>query len=334
MITTMCINQRQISVTKGPEFVKQVVPCGYCWACLKNRQNDIVGRAMCELHYSTGAYFLTLTYDDKRIAKYARKTGDNRDRTSVIIKKDFQDFLKRHRKGVRGNVLNVRYVATAEFGSKKSRVHFHAILYYSGLTPDITLYKNVHIKSWPWGHVYAKPVTIDSIRYVAKYLTKSRDPKIAEPQSQEWFTYSKRPILGHQSIVDLAWRHAQQKILPHNFRYVPPGYTGHPKMKFNFYGASQNVFWDILEDLWPEHIDVPRGEYIENSWRRYRQHRAQQIWKAHKEKHGFQNMTRDQKIKFLDNADPLRLTKPHSAQVMSALIACENLNYGERQNKT
>lgn len=262
----MCINSRTVWVTEANNYVTQDVACGQCWACRKNRQNDLIGRGMAEMAYSRGAVALTLTYGDDRLSK--RQAYKKR----RIDKSDLQNFLKRWRK----SVGETKYIAAGEYGSVKGRTHFHAVLMTKGELPPMPSRENFRdLDLWPYGNMYADSVNLKALRYVIKYLTKTD-----EANSDEWVTYSKRPLLGHDFFVDLARRHAFEKVVPQNLNYFPPGYTGEPKLKFSMSGKAEAVFIDTLVQLWPDALTVPKSEWVENAFRRHARRIKRQEWGA------------------------------------------------------
>jgi hypothetical protein len=160
--------------------------------------------------------FITLTYDNEHLPEHG-----------TLIKKDFQDFMKRLRKKKRANQAQpIRYYQCGEYGEKFGRPHYHAILFNTnfrdreiiqgqkGLTQSETL-----SKLWGKGHSSIGDVTFQSAAYVAGYVQKkingqkkdAIDPdtglkhyeiitpngEIIEKQ-QEYSTMSRRPgIAGH-----------------------------------------------------------------------------------------------------------------------------------------
>lgn len=260
----MCVRPNYILVTKFEYPERMEVPCRECWACRVNRQNDLIGRGMAERAYADGGVFLTLTYDDKKLHEASQK--------SVIHKEDFQNFMKLWRKWVG----TTRYIAAGEYGSKKGRVHFHAVLFTKGYCP-VYPYKERFWDDqiWPWGHMWAEPVTMKTIRYVAKYLTKQE-----ETGSDEWVTYSRFPLLGYDFCVETAWRAVQKQVFPTDFNYWPPGYSGKPKLKFSFYGKAQEVILDTIFDLWPEARDLPKTEWMEKAVQRYDKLKHRKAWEG------------------------------------------------------
>lgn len=272
----MCVTPKYVIVTKRdycPERIE--VPCRKCWACRINRQNDLIGRGMADRAWVDGGVFLTLTYDDKKLTDPTQ--------TTLIHKEDFQNFMKR----VRYHVGETRYIAAGEYGSKKGRVHFHAILLTKGHCPVYPHEQRFwDDELWPWGHMWAEPCTMRSMRYVAKYLQKQR-----EENSQEWVTYSRFPILGFDFCLETAWRAVEQKVFPRDFNYFPPGYTGHPKLKFSFYGKAQEIILDTIFDLWPEAWELKKTPWMQNAVDRY---------VKLKQRHTWDHLPTEQKLIYLD----------------------------------
>lgn len=108
--------------------------------------------------------FLTLTYAENPVD---------------LVPKDLQDFMKRLRRALEPR--KVRFFACGEYGSKGARPHYHVVLF--GYRPsDLKyfferngnkIYKSAFIaERWTHGFVTVGDVTLDSAKYVAKYLQK------------------------------------------------------------------------------------------------------------------------------------------------------------------
>lgn len=151
------------------------VPCGKCPKCLDTRVNGWIFRMQQHEKISTSCHFVTLTYgtnDDPQ----GRLTPNG---LKTLVKKDYQDFMKRLRNQYRYRAINpetgrykyyydkippIKYFACGEYGAKRQRPHFHAIIYNSD-EQNIT-------KSWPHGFVHIGTVTGASIAYTLKYMCK------------------------------------------------------------------------------------------------------------------------------------------------------------------
>lgn len=133
------------------------VPCGHCMACKIMRAREWHLRLLHELHASglRNCVFITLTYADE----YLPTSG-------TLVKKDFQDFLKRLRK--RLCVSGLKYYACGEYGGQTLRPHYHAILFVESLSQE-TLEG-----LWSQGFVSVKLTDSGSFRYVTGYIEKKR----------------------------------------------------------------------------------------------------------------------------------------------------------------
>lgn len=262
----MCVKPTWVWWAVGPSHERVAIPCGGCWACLKNKTDDLVGRMLCEYSTSDWGRFYTLTYDDRKAS---------REQTQVINKRDWQNFMKRLRKG--GH--KARYLTAGEYGTRKGRAHFHTILTGFGNALPVSEYWNGKdaLSYWPWGHVDIKNVNENTIRYVAKYLTKSKDAKAknsAAPHA-EWVTYSKKPLLGADFILQKAARQAEMKVFPQTFNYSPPGGADRA---YSFYGKAQILFYDYLFALWPEAHSAPKTKWAENAYKRWIRVKQREAW--------------------------------------------------------
>lgn len=261
----MCINPKKIWYYAGPNLKPELVPCKRCWACKKNRVNDLTGRALCEAAESDYALALTLTYDSKKCYSPMQP--------KVIHKQDFQIFIRLWRR----SHTKARYLVAGEYGARKGRAHFHAIIFGQGMPPSIPEQKNTHIPEWQYGHVYAEfAVNERNIRYATKYLVKSLDDKKDEERSEEWVSYSKKPLLGYQHIVQMAERNADAQLFPRNFNYRPPGSA--QNNRYSFQGKAQEVYLDKLFELWPAGILAPKTEWMQNATRRYLKAKMRKIY--------------------------------------------------------
>lgn len=113
--------------------------------------------------------FITLTYNDEHLPP-----------GRGLVKKDFQDFMKRLRKRFS---QPVRYYHCGEYGEELGRPHYHALLF--GLEfPDRKLFKVVRgnrvftsaILDALWGKGFTSigGVTFQSAAYVARYIMKKQ----------------------------------------------------------------------------------------------------------------------------------------------------------------
>lgn len=181
-----------------------LLPCGQCIGCRVQRVNDWTIRCLHEAQMSGLSCFLTLTYDDNNIPP----RGD-------LNYPDFQGFMKRLRRyrAYRGQ-QSPRYFVGGEYGSKKGRPHYHALLF--GFFPDdrvpypteneYPMWSSPTIeKLWGKGRHNFGLVTPESASYVAGYATK----KITGAQAAEHYErcdpvtgelYQVTPEFGRMSL--------------------------------------------------------------------------------------------------------------------------------------
>lgn len=231
----MCIAPSYIWVPAGPTYIKQPKGCGKCWRCKENRINDYVGRCLAEAAYSDWVKFLTLTYRPRD------------DRAELVIHpKHFQKFIRALR--IRG--IKCRYLAAAEYGSKKGRVHFHVILFGNGPEPIISKEdprrwpndERFWPDVWPHGHVHCLTgVSNRAVRYVCKYILKDYG-------QETWYSMSKKPPLGHQYFQDKAKEMVDNDLMPRSFEYKPP--MGRDDRVYMMTGTTRrNYIKAIIEGL-------------------------------------------------------------------------------------
>lgn len=165
------------------------IPCGSCVACRMQKAKEWKIRNCLELREYPEAYFVTLTYDDWHLPRL-------NDGSSVLVKKDFQDFLKRLRK----YIGFVRYFACGEYGDLTGRAHFHAIL-YCHLT-DLSLIgveqyvSGVVSKAWNKGFALIEDVTPGSIAYVSGYVEKKFKADYEKYPVKPFLMMSLKPSIG------------------------------------------------------------------------------------------------------------------------------------------
>ena len=122
--------------------------------------------------------FITLTYDDAHLPL-----------DKSVHKEELQKFFKRLRKEIK---QPIRYFACGEYGEKKNRPHYHAIIFGYDY-PDKTLLtiKNGNAlytsptlaKTWKKGFHTIGHVTFESAAYVARYVMKKHKHDKREPET-------------------------------------------------------------------------------------------------------------------------------------------------------
>ena len=99
--------------------------------------------------------FITLTYDNEHLPK-----------DESIDKDELQRFFKRLRKNYPPKTI--KYFACGEYGDKKKRAHYHAIIFGVGNNHEDKNYT----RNLEKGLTYHGTVTFESARYVTDYVLK------------------------------------------------------------------------------------------------------------------------------------------------------------------
>ena len=172
--------------------IKLTVSCKQCTGCRQENQRQWAIRCIHEASLHLNNIFITLTYNPEHLPQY-----------NTLVKKHFQDFMKRLRKHKKANKYNkIRYFHCGEYGEKNSlRPHYHAIIYNcnfndripvpgkKGLTTSPTLEK-----IWGKGLVSIGDVNFTTASYVAGYVQKKINGKqkdehyqIVDPETGQYF---------------------------------------------------------------------------------------------------------------------------------------------------
>lgn len=168
------------NVADGYIDLPVVVPCGQCSGCRLKRSRDWAVRCMheaslylvpcgcCKPARVHGNCFVTLTYSDEFVP-----------RGGSLVKKDFQDFLKRLRRRFPHD--KIRYFHCGEYGEKYGRPHYHACLfgfdfpdkYQWSVRKGFPVWRSSVLEGlWPYGNSELGSVTFESAAYVARYIMK------------------------------------------------------------------------------------------------------------------------------------------------------------------
>lgn len=174
-----------------------MLPCQKCSECSYKSTLEWAHRIMDESKYHGATCVLTLTYADNPV---------------TLVKKDYQDFLKRLRYYL-DKLYNVkiRYFLSGEYGGKKRRPHYHCIVF--GWKPNDTKLhhynengKPVYISEfvefvWGKGFCSVDDLFFDTAFYCAKYLQKQLSDEVKEKELVPPFVaMSLKPGIGLRYI--------------------------------------------------------------------------------------------------------------------------------------
>lgn len=196
------------------------LPCGHCAVCRKNKRKEMTVRLTNEIESHEHSCFLTLTYKTEELPYVNQKTGEIKryselkkemdsffytdeeylkDWNPTLVKSDLQLFIKRLRKHLtskvkkddgRDYVESIRYFAVGEYGVKKSRPHWHVII-FGWIPSDLevfcnrgqyNLYRSKQVeKCWTEGISIVGECNNSVAKYCAQYVTKKEDKSIIYP---------------------------------------------------------------------------------------------------------------------------------------------------------
>jgi len=191
------------------------LPCSNCIGCRLERSRQWALRLVHEKKFHEKTSFITLTYSDEKLPQ-----------NGSLDVAHFQLFMKKLRKS-EPNLI--RFFHAGEYGEKFGRPHYHAIIFGQDFKQGLdksSITKNPRGDlTWThprldalWGNGIARigEVTFESCAYVARYVTKKVNGKLAKDHYQrvceatgeifslkpEYCTMSRRPGIGKQHFVE------------------------------------------------------------------------------------------------------------------------------------
>jgi len=191
--------------------------------------------------------FITLTYEEEHLPDGSIQYNDDKNPTyclyptppaNTLIKKHFQDFMKRLRKK---NKNKIRYYHCGEYGDLNARPHYHAILFNKDFPDKIPLNNKKDLftseelhTTWNKGFVTTAIVNFDTCAYVSRYIMKKQNGEKAithyvnkegEQILPEYSTMSRRPGIANtwfeQNKDDI---YHKDFITMKGFKMKPPKY--------------------------------------------------------------------------------------------------------------
>ncbi len=161
--------------------------------CLVTKRSVWTGRILMEAKLHKSSCFITLTYADK----YLPAGGH-------LKKSDLQNFFKRLRRCI--EPLKIRYFAVGEYGTKKSRPHYHGVIF--GLDSEYL----IRILPIVWKLGSSEPnsfkpfgdLTEKNARYCAGYVTKKMHSDARGSRPKEFQLSSREPAIGDLFVEKIA----------------------------------------------------------------------------------------------------------------------------------
>lgn len=230
--------KRQIAFKPIPDSSQMQLPCGRCIGCRLERSRQWAQRLVDEKRFHDQSSFLTLTYSDDFLPP-----------GGTLVLRDWQLFLKRLRERV--SPLRIRFFHAGEYGEKRRRPHYHAILFgldfYSGRYDvrvsdrgDETWSHDLVDECWERkGLCRIGEVSFESCAYVARYVTK----KVTGPRAEdhywsydqatgecfdlrpEYATMSRRPGIGcEHALKYLSEIYSRDSVISRGREAKPPRY--------------------------------------------------------------------------------------------------------------
>jgi len=209
------------------------VPCGRCPPCLKNRVDSWVFRLKQQEKVSTHSHFITLTYDTQFVP--ISPNG-----FMTLCRDAFPLFMKRLRKLCPDFKLS--YYACGEYGTKKKRPHYHAIVF--NVPDDSFFFKAWSLNGVPFGSVHVGQVSGDSIAYCTKYMNKTEHIKgfLRDDRVPEFSLMSKGMGKNYVNEKTIAYHNAD---LNRNFLAIDGGF----KIALPRYYRDRIFSKDAMEDM-------------------------------------------------------------------------------------
>lgn len=251
-----------------PDEVFTQLPCGKCVECRIKKAQEWTTRCQAEQMVSRNALFVTLTYNDENLTFTTFKNY----RVPVLVKKDFQDFMKRLRKSLFGNKGgDLRYFACGEYGDRTFRPHFHAIFFNLDL-PDMELFavkkripyyvSNFLAERWSYGHVLISACNRQTTAYTAQYNLKKVGFLGDTKANAAFMDVFDEPVLSSEAYRRLIYSGYVQmpfilasrrpaigrKWVDENFEEVPKALPSFKLNKVKYFDDRLKVIDEILLD--------------------------------------------------------------------------------------
>ncbi len=161
--------------------------------CLITRSQIWTGRILMEQRMHKQSAFITLTYADDHLPPGGH-----------LSVKHMQTFIKELRTYLYPRTI--RHLSVGEYGTLKSRPHYHAVLFGIGSEELISILPKLWRKGSSEPNRF-KPfgdLTVKNARYIARYCTKKTHSTKLNGRPKEFQTQSRSPAIGDSYIKEIA----------------------------------------------------------------------------------------------------------------------------------
>lgn len=199
----------------GRAWIALDIPCGRCILCREEQARQWAVRISHEAQLHPQNSFVTLTYRDDQVPEH-----------NSLDYKHLVKFWKRLRK----NVGPLRYYAVGEYGDQSLRPHYHACIFGMDFLDGAVMAKTGEHPQWvsplltkTWGHgdVRVLPLTFETARYTASYVTKKLRSKQqyvrTDEETGELIPLVQPRAFMSRNIAKTWWKKFNQGVRDHDW---------------------------------------------------------------------------------------------------------------------
>lgn len=230
---TECVNTKFVTVpgAYGPQTVP--VYCGGCDHCRWSKRQAVANAVQMEIQRSDWALWVTLTiapHPDRAVDGYDKRIEK---RLMQLFQKKVRMHIERQTHSFKNRrCTSWRYIQCGEYGSKKGRAHYHAVIFGKGDKPDWMTNlayrlptppdqpQRLALPEWEWGHAVVTDRVDGGVAfYLAKYMQKGK---------KSWTSSSNHTAIGGGYIIDRFRWYAETKcpVPMQNWVMSMPGHKG------------------------------------------------------------------------------------------------------------
>lgn len=209
---------------------------------------------MAEVRHAAATHSVTFTYGPK-------DGREQHEAAAILTYSHIQNMMKK----LRRDGFPLRYLIAGEYGSRKGRAHWHAMMFWQDKAPaEIVLDKRVNYDWWPHGFTFVERPHVHAIQYVCKYINKDQ----GDDARQGKLAMSKRPVLGGLYFARIADLQARAGMAPQSpfYSFDEVRLRNGKKVQFYLRRAAAEFYVDRWLEAWERHHPNrhhPSSEFIE-----------------------------------------------------------------------